>query len=78
MPHTTIRLHCHTAILPYYFTNIRLYVAPQFLHADGGTVNERVREEGTAAHVACEKGHADVLDVLLRFGADIEAQACAL
>ena len=46
------------------------------LQADGGgaaVIDERVREEGTSTHIACEKGHAEVLRALLRSGADLEA-----
>jgi len=37
------------------------------------TVDARVPEEGTSAHMACEKGHVEVLRCLLTKGADIEA-----
>lgn len=43
------------------------------LSADASVVNSRVKDEGTAVHIACEKGHAGSLRLLLRHGANVEA-----
>eukprot|EP00966_Prymnesium_polylepis_P237871 5501179-Prymnesium_polylepis.1 len=43
------------------------------LAADATVVNARVKDEGTAVHIACEKGHSAALRLLLRHGADVEA-----
>ena len=48
------------------------------LQADASVVDERVREEGTSTHIACEKGHAEVLRQILAHGADIEAHVSPL
>ena len=40
----------------------------------GACVNETTNEGNTALHVACEKGYADVIGSLLKFGADVNAR----
>lgn len=43
------------------------------LNADPFLVDLRVKDEGTSLHIACEKGHASALRLLLRAGGDVEA-----
>jgi ankyrin repeat protein len=38
------------------------------LDADPSSVDLAVRDEGTAAHIAAEKGHSEALDLLLSRG----------
>ena len=45
----------------------------EILSRKGGLVNEKNKEMMTPLHVATELGHHDVIDALLRLGANVNA-----